>query len=64
LVWVLNNMVLLFGLLLPWLGALAVAAAILYGVIRLARARGTAQKVPATATIPGQDRGSSDESVE
>jgi hypothetical protein len=62
LVWVLNNAVLLFGLLLPWLGALVVAAAILYGVIRLARAR--SQEVPATATIPGQDRGSSDESVE
>jgi uncharacterized protein DUF4349 len=64
LVWVLNNGILLFGLLLPWLGALVVAAAILYGVIRLARAHGTSQKVPATATIPGQDRGSSDESVE
>lgn len=62
LVWVLSNSVLLFGLLLPWLGALAVAAAISYGVVRLARSRGTSRKVPATATIPGEDRGSSDES--
>jgi hypothetical protein len=30
---------LLFGLLLPWLAALAVAAGVLYGVVRLARAR-------------------------
>lgn len=39
LVSVLSNLVLLFGLLLPWLGALAVAAAIVFGVVRLARAR-------------------------
>jgi hypothetical protein len=39
LVSVLGNLVLLFGLLLPWLGALAVAAGIVYGVVRLARAR-------------------------
>jgi Domain of unknown function (DUF4349) len=39
LVSVLGNLVLLFGLLLPWLGVLAVAAGILYGIIRLARAR-------------------------
>lgn len=39
LVSVLGNLVLLFGLLLPWLGALTVAAGILYGVVRLARAR-------------------------
>jgi hypothetical protein len=39
LVSVLGNLVLLFGLLLPWLGALAVAAGIAYGVVRLARAR-------------------------
>lgn len=34
-----GNLVLLFGLLLPWLVALAVAAAIVYGLVRLARAR-------------------------
>jgi Domain of unknown function (DUF4349) len=39
LVSVLGNLVLLFGLLLPWLGALAVAAGVVYGVVRLARAR-------------------------
>ncbi len=39
LVSVLGNLVLLLGLLLPWLGALAVAAGIVYGVVRLARAR-------------------------
>lgn len=39
LVSVVGNLVLLFGLLLPWLGALAVAGGIVYGVIRLARAR-------------------------
>lgn len=39
LVSVLGNLVLLFGLLLPWLGALAVAGAIGYGVLRLVRTR-------------------------
>lgn len=39
LVSVLGNLVLLFGLLLPWLGALAVAAGIVYGVVRVALAR-------------------------
>ena len=39
LVSVLGNLVLLLGLLLPWLGALAVVAEIVYGVVRLARAR-------------------------
>jgi hypothetical protein len=39
LVSVVGNLVLLLGLLLPWLGALAVAAGIVYGVVRLARAR-------------------------
>ena len=39
LVTVVGNLVLLFGLLLPWLGVLAVAGAIGYGVIRLVRAR-------------------------
>jgi len=36
---VVGNLILLFGLLLPWLGVLAVAGAIGYGVIRLVRAR-------------------------
>ena len=36
---VVGNLVLLFGLLLPWLGVLAVAAGIIYGLVRLARAR-------------------------
>jgi hypothetical protein len=35
----LGNLILLFGLLLPWLGALAIAAGIVYGVVRLAMAR-------------------------
>lgn len=39
LVLVVGNLVLLFGLLLPWLGVLAVAGGICYGVIRLVRAR-------------------------
>jgi hypothetical protein len=39
LVSVVGNLVLLFGLLLPWLGVLAVAAGIVYGIVRLARAR-------------------------
>jgi hypothetical protein len=37
---VLHTLVLLFGLLLPWLGALAVACGILYVVIRVVRRRG------------------------
>lgn len=39
LVSVAGNLVLLFGLRLPWLGVPAVAAGIGYGVIRLVRAR-------------------------
>jgi uncharacterized protein DUF4349 len=39
LVSVLSNLVLLFGLLLPWLGLLIVVAAVLYGIARVARAR-------------------------
>jgi hypothetical protein len=46
LVSVLGNLVLLFGLLLPWLGALAVAAGIVYGVVRLARTRRSQQGPP------------------
>jgi hypothetical protein len=44
LVSVLGNLVLLFGLLLPWLGALAVAAGIVYGIVRLAGARSSQQE--------------------
>jgi hypothetical protein len=36
---VVGNMVLLFGLLLPWLAVLVVAAGIIYALVRLARAR-------------------------
>ena len=39
LVSVVGNLVLLFGLLLPWLAVLAVAGGIGYGVIRLVKAR-------------------------
>jgi hypothetical protein len=39
LVSVVGNLVLLFGLLLPWLAVLAVAGGIGYGVVRLMRAR-------------------------
>jgi hypothetical protein len=39
LVFVVRNLVLLFGLLLPWLGALAVVGGLGYGVVRLVRAR-------------------------
>ncbi|WP_199203256.1 DUF4349 domain-containing protein, partial [Mycobacterium sp. shizuoka-1] len=39
LVSVAGNLVLLFGLLLPWLGVLVVAVVIIYGLIRLAGAR-------------------------
>ncbi len=39
LVSVVGNLVLLFGLLLPWLAVLAVAGAIVYGVVRVVRAR-------------------------
>lgn len=34
-----GDLVLLFGLLLPWLGVLAVAGGITYGIVRLAKAR-------------------------
>ena len=39
LVSVAGNLVLLFGLLLPWLAVLAVFGAIVYGLVRIARAR-------------------------
>jgi hypothetical protein len=50
LVSVLGNVVLLFGLLLPWFGALIVAAAIIYGSVRLVRARRPRAAVPAEET--------------
>jgi hypothetical protein len=53
LVSVLGNLVLLFGLLLPWLGALALAAGIAYGVVRLARASFLAQTTPTWHTREG-----------
>jgi hypothetical protein len=39
LVSVVGNLVLLFGLLLPWLGVLAVAGGICYGIVRLMKGR-------------------------
>ena len=39
LVSVVGSLVLMFGLLLPWLGMLAIAAGLVFGVVRLARAR-------------------------
>ena len=39
LVSVVGHLVMLFGLLLPWLGAMVIAAGIVYGVFRFARAR-------------------------
>jgi hypothetical protein len=39
LVSVVGNSVLLFGLMLPWLGVLAVAGGILYGIVRLMKGR-------------------------
>jgi hypothetical protein len=39
LVSVAGNLVLLFGLMLPWLGVLAVAGGVAYGLVRLMRAR-------------------------
>ncbi len=52
LVSVVGNLVLLFGLLLPWLGALAVAAGIVYGIVRLARGRRSQQGPPAPEEGP------------
>jgi hypothetical protein len=55
-----GNVVLLVGLLLPWLGALVVAAAVVYVVVRLARKR----PAPVTTTTPDRGRGSSEGSSE
>ena len=72
LVSVVGNLVLLLGLLLPWLGALAVVVAIGFAVVRLTRGRrpdrtpvaatpasAAATSDPSTTTIPDQGRGSS-----
>lgn len=71
LVAVVGNLVLIFGLLLPWFGALAVALGIGYGAIRLTKGRRRqraavpVEPAPAVAsaaptpTIPDQGRGSS-----
>jgi hypothetical protein len=63
LVSVVGSLVLLLGLLLPWLGVIAVAAGVIYGVVRLARPRRTSPTEPAPATADA-DRGSSDESAQ
>lgn len=60
LVSVAGNLVLLFGLLLPWLAVLAVAGVIVYLIVRLTKARQlTPQPVqppqPATVGAPDQD---------
>lgn len=62
LVSVVGSLVLLLGLLLPWLGVIAIAAGVTYGVVRLARPRRASQTETAPATFPGADRGSLDES--
>jgi hypothetical protein len=60
LVGVLGNVVLLFGLLLPWLAALAVVLAVVYVIVRVTRRRARVPAaVPETTTIPDQGRGSS-----
>lgn len=51
LVSVVGNLVLLFGLLLPWLAVLAVAGAIVYGVVRLVRARRPEPTPPPPAAV-------------
>lgn len=70
LVAVVGNLVLLLGLLLPWLGALALVGIVLYLIIRTTRPRGRGGPLPVepvaaaareTPTTPDQSRGSSDE---
>ena len=60
LVSVLGNLVLLFGLLLPWLAAIAIPVGIVYGVVRLARTRRPAAAGPPNDDDPRTGRGSSD----
>jgi hypothetical protein len=53
-----GNLVMLFGLLLPWLAVLAVAGAITYGIVRLAKARQPKPIGPQTAAAteaPAED---------
>lgn len=53
-----GNLVLLFGLLLPWLAVLAVAGAIVYLIVRLTRARPAAPQPvqpPQPATVGASD---------
>jgi hypothetical protein len=64
LVSVVGNLVLLFGLLLPWLGALAVACGLGYGIVRLAKARRRVPAGPQNDDDPRTGRGSSDEADE
>ena len=63
LVSVASNMTLLFGLLLPWLGALVVAGGICYAIVRLARVRRLETEAPTEALRNADDpragRGSS-----
>lgn len=60
LVSVAGNLVLLFGLLLPWLGVLAVAGAITYVIVRLLKARQPEPIPPQTtaAETPAEDEAS------
>jgi hypothetical protein len=58
---VLHTLVLLFGLLLPWLGALAAACGILYVVIRVVRRRGD---VPTPTPTPTKSGGAADTPLE
>lgn len=56
---VVGNLVLLFGLLLPWLGALAVACGLVYVIVRLAKARRPVAAGPQNDDDPRTGRGSS-----
>ena len=60
LVSVVGNLILLFGLLLPWLAAIAIAVGLVYGVVRLARTRRPAAAGPPNDDDPRTGRGSSD----
>ena len=61
LVAVVGNLVMLFGLVLPWVGALAVTLGLVYAIVRLIRRRAPQ---PETQTIPDGGRGSSDGEAE
>ncbi|SBS77389.1 conserved exported hypothetical protein [uncultured Mycobacterium sp.] len=51
LVSVIGNLVLLFGLLLPWLGALAIAGAGVFGIVALVKARKSEPPPPPTPAV-------------